>query len=226
MFVTFVYGQNSLVEKEFPVNQFTALSVSSGVDVYLIEGSGHQVLVETNAKKMDKMKIKQSGERLSIGMDNKGMGSWSNLKKQPPVKVYVTFRILNSLDVSGGSDIYSKETIHANPFTLEASGGSDIHLDIETNQMSCSLSGGSDLFLGGLVKKLEANMSGAADIKAKNCKVDDLEVTMSGASDMQVSVSSRLHAKISGSSDLFVYGNPEIVHKSVSGSSDFHLNKN
>ena len=60
------------------------------------------------------------------------------------------------------------------------------------------------------------------DFEGKELDIKKAIVRSSGGSDASIRVSQELDIEASGASDVYLYGNPKIVNKKVSGASDFH----
>jgi len=82
-----------------------------------------------------------------------------------------------------------------------------------------SLSGASKAKLSGQLSALTAEASGASAIDAESLSLQDLTVTLSGASEATVSVDGTIAASLSGASTLRYRGSPTFTRKDVSGAS-------
>jgi hypothetical protein len=197
---------------------FTSIQVSSGVDIYLTQGNSESVEIEAKEEVFRHLvaevdKDKTLIIKLDPTMKRKGL-------QTKPVKAYVSFRDLNAIQLSGGSDLYGKGKMEFNHLNLSASGGSDARMSLQANELKARCSGGADLYLDGYVAYFEGRASGGADIKAKDLESDIAEISVSGGSDAQVKVKRELTASASGGSDITYYGHPEKVNSSKSGGSD------
>lgn len=126
---------------------------------------------------------------------------------------------------SGGSDAeIIFESIQN--IDIKANGGSDLEFrDMSAEQCNLVLSGGSDADLEGKIKELSIEGHGGSDIDAYNLKVEKCKLDLSGSSDANISITGTLDVILSGGSDLFCKGVPEITRKSVCKSCDFTLRR-
>lgn len=197
---------------------FTSIQVSSGVDIYLTQGNTESVEIEAKEEVFRHLITEVDKDNtLIIKLDN---NMKRKLLKTGPVKAYVSFRDLNAIQLSGGSDLYGEGKMEFNNLNLSASGGSDARIILQANELTARCSGGSDLYLEGSVAYFEGRASGGADIKAKDLVSEIADIFVSGGSDAQVNVKRELTASASGGSDITYYGNPEKVNSSKSGGSD------
>jgi len=114
--------------------------------------------------------------------------------------------------------------LSATKIFVTASGSSDIILrDINAEQCQISLSGSGDAVLSGKAQLLKLSASGASDVSAKGLISQVCEASFSGASDGKLCVIEDLNITISGASDVVCFGNPHNVTKSVSKSGSLNL---
>ncbi len=197
---------------------FTAIKASSGVNVYLRQGSSESVEIEAEEEAFEYIKAKiEDGNTLVIKMDNL---SKRIFKKLGPVNVYVSFIDLNSIEVSGGTDLVGEGNLKFDKLKISSSGGSDLRLNLQADELVVRCSGGADVVLAGSAYYLNGTASGGSDIKAQELEVEEAEVSASGAADIKVRVSYGIKASASGASDIVYYGNPEKVAVRSSGASD------
>jgi hypothetical protein len=210
-----IRGSGDVVKQTRRVSNFEAVSVGGGIDLYIRQGSSYEVVVETDENLQDLIRTEVKSGRLKIYIEK-------SIRRSEEMNVYVTLPQLSRLEASGGSDVYSKGTISADEFRLEASGGSDVHLELNVNELTADASGGSDTELRGTVEKLYLNASGGSDFDGRDVQVNYAKVRASGGSDSYIHVNKEVDIEASGASDVYLYGDAKIIHKSVSGASDFH----
>lgn len=202
------------VEKETRnVSDFEAIEVSDGIDVYLTMGSREYVEVETSDKLLEHLVTEVRGGTLKIYFDKS-----FNWNKE--AKVYVEAKRIESISTSGGSDLTGENTIESKDLVLNASGGSDIRLDIETRNLNVEVSGGADVLISGVTDYIHVNTSGGSDLKAFDLIAQRADCDASGGSDIKVNVEDELDARASGGADIIYMGNPRRINSDASSSSD------
>lgn len=206
-------------KKDRTVSDFTGLSVSSGIDVYLTQGNSEKLTFDV--KGVDKDRVISTVERgtLKLYIERKGFSGW-NFGRNTYVKAYVTFKQLTSLQASGGADVFGQGTLSFNNLNVDASGGSDVKLTLKAHNVNVEASGGADAILQGSAQSLNANGSGGADLDARKLTVDVCRANSSGGSDVYVNASQELTMQASGGSDIYYYGSAKVLSKSKSGGSD------
>ena len=202
-----------LVKESRKVSDFDAIEVSHGIDVYLTMGSKERLEIETPEDLLEHLVTEVKKGKLKIYFDKSF--NWNN-----ETSVYVTAKNIEKITASGGSDFFGKNVIETKNLELEASGGSDIKLEVDVKHLEVEVSGGSDIKLSGAAEFLNANTSGGSDLKAfgLTAQIGDLEA--SGGSDIEVTVEEELEARTSGGADIEYMGNPSKTNFNTSASSD------
>jgi hypothetical protein len=206
-------------KKDRAVSGFTGLSVSSGIDVYLSQGSSEKLTLEARGIDEDRVISRVKNGVLELYIERKGFSGW-NFGRNNYVKAYLTFRQLNNLQASGGADVFGQGRLSFNDLNLDASGGSDVKLELKADELNVSASGGADATLQGSARTLNANGSGGADLDARRLTAEICNANSSGGSDVYVNASKELSMKASGGSDIYYSGSAKVLAKSESGGSD------
>jgi hypothetical protein len=206
-------------KKDRPVSNFTGLNVSSGIDVYLTQGGSEKLTLEVKGIDEDEVKSEVKNGVLRLYIDRKGMMNW-NFGRNNYVKAYLTFKQLSNLQASGGADVFGQGTLSFKDLHLEASGGSDVKLDLKADELNVSASGGADATLQGSARTLNASGSGGADLDARKLTVETCNANSSGGSDVYVNATKELSMKASGGADIYYYGSAKVLAKSESGGAD------
>jgi len=209
-----VEGDGNVTKKSRNVANFSAVSVSSGIDLYLTQGNTISLEVETDQNIHEYIITEVKDGVLKIYVD----GSIRSVKE---MNVYLTFREIDALTASGGSDVEASGTISQDRLTIECSGGSDLKMDLVVDELKLSTSGGSDADITGEARVFHATSSGGSDLDAMELKTAECTLESSGGSDAHVYVTDKLKVQASGGSDVYYKGDA-VVDASVSGSSDLH----
>lgn len=197
---------------------YHAIEVSGGIDLYLSPGEESVAVSASESKYRDLIITEVVNGVLKILYDHKKNGiniEWGNRK----LKAYVSYKKLDKLSGTGGSDITVEGTIKATSFQLGISGGSDFDGKIEATDLSINASGGSDVNIAGSSKTLELDLSGGSDLEGYDLVTDICRVEASGGSDVNITVNKELTATASGNSDVSYKGSASVKEVRSSGSS-------
>ncbi|MEL6923720.1 MAG: head GIN domain-containing protein [Bacteroidota bacterium] len=199
---------------------FQSISVSSGVDVYITQAD--EQLVQVVSPDLDPARVITEVKNGVLHIRTKKKG-YFNFNFETP-KVNIEVADLEAIRASSGSDIYTTATFRTDALRIDGSGGSDLRLELEVDELVAHTSGGSDLYLSGTTKLLEIYCSGGSDIQAYKLKATNCRVDSSGGSDAYVHVDGELRISASGASDVHVRGKAKVISKEASGSSDIFFN--
>jgi hypothetical protein len=232
-----VYDENAQQRK---VPSFTAISVSSAIDLYLTQSNKNEVAVSaTNDEIRDHIITEVVGGTLIIRLGDKGTWfswrKWGNYK----TKAYVSIKDIDALTASGASTVHLVNTIESPKIRIKLSGASDFKGNIKAGVLMYQLTGASDykgeviansididgsgassIELIGKVDDLAIEVSGASDAKLYNLTAKGAILRASGASNIGVTVTEILRASSSGASDINYKGNPIVKESNTSGASN------
>ncbi|MCX6239799.1 MAG: DUF2807 domain-containing protein [Bacteroidia bacterium] len=199
------------------ITGFHGVSVSSGIDLYLTQKNVEEVFVEAESEDLDKIITKVEDGILKIYIREKswwGIG-WNNR----PRKVYVSFKTLDKLHASAGSDVSNTSVLKLDNLDIDVSSGSDVKLELEANEVHVGSSSGSDITLKGKAKVIHADASSGSDINAGDFETQKCNASVSSGADIRVNVTDELDAHASSGGDISYTGNPKSknINKSSGG---------
>jgi Putative auto-transporter adhesin, head GIN domain len=205
-------GNVETVERSID-NDFSEISVSRGLDVYLTQGEIVSLIVEADENLHDIIITEVENGVLKITTDE-------NISFSKSKKVMLTFKDVSKIKATSGSDVFSTNTIIADNLELTTTSGSDMEVDINVQVADCRSTSGSDLRVSGKTNKLYAEATSGSDIKAGNLKAKVSEARATSGADITLNTSEELYAKATSGGDIKYSGNPERVTKKdgVSGS--------
>ncbi len=181
---------------------FNAIKVSGGIEVFLSQSDQEAVAVSAaETKYMDDIKTVVENNTLKISSESKWYG------KNKKLKVYISFKKLEVVQVSGASDIKVSGTVKSPSLKIDFSGASEFTGNIQVDQLDLHLSGASNIHISGSAKVVNINSSGASDINAKKLITETCYINVSGASDVDIVVNKEINAVASGASSVTYSGN-------------------
>lgn len=198
------------------VSGYHGISVSGGIDLYLSQGAESVAVSAAETKHRDRIKTEVKNGILYISYDHKNVDIDGGGRK---LKAYVSFKSLDNLTASGGSDVDVDGTIKTTSLKVNISGGSDFDGKVEASDLDITATGGSDLDITGNVKNLVLHASGGSDFSGYGLSADFCKLEASGGSDVEITVNKELNADASGSSDVSYKGSGVIKDLKSSGSS-------
>lgn len=216
----FVFAQKVINDANVEVRKvgsFSGVSVSGGIDLYLSYGDEAVAVSAAKPELRDHIKTEVENGVLKISVEyKKGIGvNWNNSK----MKAYVSYKTLNSLSASGGSDVLPDGIIKSAELSLHLSGGSDFKGRVEVENLRVDQSGGSDVHISGKVKTLSVEAHGGSDFNGFDLVTEICSLEAGGGSDIEITANKELSARATGASDIHYKGQPTLKEIKASGAS-------
>lgn len=211
------FGMGSLgpvVEEQRNVEDFYKLEVSSGIDVKLLQGSQHRVVIKASENIMDDVETEVINGKLKVSMER----NW--FRGGASVEAEITFVELTSIDLSAGSDLESEGNLVFDDLEIRASAGSDLKMNLEASSVNLMASSGSDATISGSAKFFEAKVSSGSDVNAYDFETANATLECSSGSDVKAFVTETLNVKASSGSDVHYRGDPNLVEVNTSSGAD------
>ncbi len=210
-----VKGNGNVESSTREVDSFTGIRASGIIKVIVKQGDVQSVNISADANILPLIETSVSRGVLTI-RSKKGISSYEKLI------VNVVVPKLESVNLSGAAGLSSQGKIKSSNMDLEASGSSDINIDLECHDIEVELSGSANIDIKGSTDKLEVEASGASSLKAYSLQAKSAEVETSGASGVKISVEKKIKASASGASNISFKGNPKDVVQSTSGAASIN----
>ncbi len=205
-------GNGEVVKEKREVSEdFTVVSASEGLDVYVTQGSDYELSVEADENIIDLIGTDIRDGKLKVhAIENIGRAT---------KKVYVTLPEITGLYSSSGADLVSRGLLEADKISLDASSGSDLQVELKADEVDADCSSGADIRISGEANLFYADASSGSDIKAKDFLVKRCHADASSGADITINVSESLTADASSGADISYTGDASVQKKkSVSGS--------
>jgi hypothetical protein len=212
-------------KKTLELPEFKGIYVNSNYTVYLKQTNKQEVTVEALTEIFSVTDIKVENGILMINVERKpdtqNKSLWAkidDIKLNPTMKLYVSVKNINDLQVNGGGKILSENSIAADYVTLGVSGNGSMDVDIKGNTIKAEVSGSGTMTLRGYGTSVDALVSGSGQINGFNCPVETAKVKVSGTGTAQLNVSNNIDAVVLGSGQVKHKGNTKTAQKKIYGS--------
>lgn len=196
--------------------RFSKIKISGPLKVYLSQSAEESLAIsasEEKFKEMIKTVVKNNVLHIYIEGGNK---IWRN-NINP--KVYVSFKELNNLEISGASSVMNVGSIKGNELSVDISGACKLAANIDVQELHIDISGASKAIISGSTNELFLDCSGASDFTSFDLVAQKARIDASGASDVAVKVTNTIQANASGASRIYYKGNPPDTELKDSGAS-------
>lgn len=224
LFASVSFAQNTTIHDDNAqvrnVGSFHAIEVSSGIHLYLKQGSTNAVAVSASSQDLlSRIKTEVENGELKIYFDNKG---WKNNKNRQ-LKAYVTCTNIDALDANSGADAETDGNINATDLKVTISSGANFDGQLTASKLSINQSSGSQSHIKGKVDDVDIRTSSGSqmsgyDLVSETCKAD-----ASSGSGIEITVNKTLDASASSGGGIDYKGNASI--SSISNSSGGRIKK-
>lgn len=207
-----IRGNGHVVKETRSVRNFTGVSASSGINVFLFQGNENKVVVEADENLLDCIVVKVEGNTLRCSVNCK-------ITRSKKFNVYVNYTDLKVIKATSGADVYGETVIVTDQLKVESSSGADVKVEVVAGSIFSNSSSGAGILITGKAGHLEANASSGADIKANELVVNTCKASASSAGSITVNVTEKIEGKASSGGDVVYYGNPasEYIRESSGG---------
>lgn len=214
-----------VTKKPLELPEFKAIYNNSNYTVYLKQTNKQEVSVEALTEIYELTNIYVEDGILMINIDRKpespNKSIWAkidDIKVNPTMKLYVSVKNVNELQVNGAGKIISENSLAAPTLNLSIGGSGSMDLDIKGDQVKAEVSGAGKMGIKGYASNLEGVVSGSGAINAFNCPLDKATIKVSGTGLAELNVTDTIVATVVGSGAVKHKGNTKNATKKIYGS--------
>ncbi|WP_298780958.1 head GIN domain-containing protein [uncultured Polaribacter sp.] len=205
-----VNGNRNVVTEDRSVKEkFTEIKVSTGLDLYISQGSRNEIIVEADENLQDIIMTEVKNGVLKIYSEK-------NIWKAKARKIYVTISNLEAITATSGSDVYTKETLKVNDIKVSATSGADIRISVNANTVETSTTSGSDIEISGIANNHISKATSGSSIDGYELKSKNASAKVTSGADINIYASETIEAKATSGGDIDFKGNPKLVNKKSS----------
>jgi hypothetical protein len=227
----YIAATGTIEEVEYDFSDFNEIEISNAFEFEITQSDNYSIAISAYESIIPYLNIYKTGNALKIKLRS---GYFTN--HEPLVRI--TMPQLVSLEVSGASRGTAEGFSSGNNMNIEVSGASSLETDFSAADTRIEVSGASKLngtlIIENLVMMISgasrcelqgdtdycsAEVSGASHLDALKLEMEDVDITVSGASTAVVYAENELSINVSGASKVEYAGNPDIKHMDISGAS-------
>lgn len=209
-----ISGNGNITTQSPSVGSFEAVDAGGAITVRLQQEATSGIRVQTDENLQQYIDVAVKGSTLTIKPQN-GV----NLDPSKEVVVYVSAPQFKDLTITGASKLLGEGVFTGKDLRLNASGASEIEMNVELSKLETELSGASTLKLKGKAESFFTEASGACKILCMDLATDETKLDISGATKAKVNANKKLVIDASGASDVEYSGGADVNQKSSGASS-------
>ncbi len=205
------------IEQEFEVEPFSNITVYSGIELHIIDGSSQKVIVKTGENRLDQLTFKIYGETLEITTEEECIYN----ANYEPIKVYITHPSLFNLRNAGSYPIFSENTLTYPQLTLISenfqnlaySNIGDFQVSVDNDRLNVISNGVSNFFIQGKTHTLSLGYySGSGKFEGQNLMAQHVEVFHRGENTLKIFPVQSLIGNIYSVGNLLSFNHPDTVN--------------
>lgn len=174
---------------------FTAIHVTDGIELKLVQGNEEAVAVSASEDKyLERFRTEVKNGVLSIYYDNEGM-KWTNSKMK--LRAWVSCKTLEKLTASAGSEVDVQNSIESDKLEMKFTSGSEFTGKLNVNQLTVDQNSGSVIHVSGKADKLSVDLSSGAMLKGFDFAVNFCDAKTSSGAMVTITIQKELNAKAS-----------------------------
>ncbi|WP_442588619.1 head GIN domain-containing protein [Pedobacter sp. AW31-3R] len=206
--------------KKVAVSNFSGVSVSTGIDLYLSQGSSESAKIVASEGAVNEVQVEVKDNNLVIKFrESRG---FTNAWKNRNAKVYVTYKTLNSISATSGSSAITENLLKANKLVAKATSGADLKLELKCNELEVQTTSGADADLSGTATNISFKSTSGSDINAYRLAADYGRVTATSGADIKVNVNKGLETTSNSGGSIRYKGTASLNDHSPKNTGSVH----
>jgi hypothetical protein len=220
---SFLFAQKQINDRNAQVRNvkgFHAIRVSTGIQLYLTQGSAEAVAVSASEEEYrDRIKTEVDNGVLKIYYDYNLLKELGD-RSRKHLKAYVSFINLDGIDGSSGSSVQVEGVIKVSKLDMDFSSGAEFTGNIDVSKMKAEQSSGAVVKIAGKADNIEIDGSSGSVFHGYDLVVDQCDAESSSGSSIQVTVNKELSAQASSGGSIGYKGTGVIrnIHTGSGGS--------
>jgi hypothetical protein len=191
------------------VKGFHAIKVSTGIHLYLSQGSEEAVAVSAADKEYrDRIKTEVTSEGiLKIYFDNQ----WNDYNTEGKnLKAYVSCKVLDALKGNSGAHVDVDGSVHSSKLNLDFSSGASFKGAVSVTDLKAETSSGAHSIISGTAATIDASSSSGSHLEADELEADNATADASSGGRIELTVNKQLSASASSGGHIHYRGNAAI----------------
>jgi len=205
-----ISGNGRVVDETRDISGFTGVHVSSGIDVYLSQGSSFEVTVEADENLQEVILTEVEGKMLVIKTER------VNIRNAKSKKVHVTLPELSSLKISSAGDCVGQTSFSCDDLRISISSAGDLSLEVEADRIDLDISSSGDARLSGSAEVFDVSLSSAGDLNAFDLIAGKVDINVSSAGDARVHATEEISMTASSAGNIYYKGDARVMHSNSS----------
>jgi len=182
-------------EKRTISSSFHGIEVSTGIELFLTEGSTEEVAVSAAKTEFrDKIITQVENGILKIRYETK-MGAINRKREDKELRAYVSYKKLDKLDATTGASIEINGVLSAASLDIKSNTGGEVKGEISITTLKVKQNTGSIITLSGKAESLDVDGDTGSKFMGKGLKTTNCTAVASTGAGVTITVDKELEAK-------------------------------
>ncbi|MGL4313199.1 MAG: head GIN domain-containing protein [Sphingomonas sp.] len=184
--------------RDFPVSDFTRVSLTGSDDVRVRTGAQFSVHAEGPSETLDLLRIERDGDTLKIGRKPTIGFAWGGRG----ATITVTMPAIRGASVTGSGDL-TVDHATGDAFDGAATGSGNLSIAaLAVKNGSFSVTGSGDVEARGTAQALTLSVTGSGDLRLKGVEAQGATVSVMGSGNAAANVNGAATVSVMGSGDV------------------------
>ena len=205
LFVQVSFGQ---VTKN--LGDFDKVKVFDKLSITLIHSSENKIVIK-GSRESEVQVVNKNGE-LKLRMP------FPKLLSGDDISIQLYYKRIESIDVSEGSIVSSKETFKQTTIDLNSKEGGEINVILDVDNAKVRAVSGGTIKVSGEASNQVANLGSGGILRAKGLHTSQTTISVSAGGNAEIYATTLVDAKVNAGGYIYIYGKPkQINQKTVLG---------
>ncbi len=183
--------------RSYAASGFTQVSLAGSDDVDVRVGPAFSVRAEGKSDVLDRLKIEQKGDTLSIGRRNGG-----GLFQSGSAKVFITMPAITGANLAGSGDLTVDRAQGEELKAKLAGSGTMTFAQIAVGRADFAIAGSGDIDVAGTARRLGVSIAGSGNVEGKELTAQEADVKVMGSGNVTARVKGPATVRAMGSGDV------------------------
>ena len=189
----------NIITKEVTINSFNSIKAEGLYELVLTQGDKESVKIEADDNLQDLFKVSNDGSTLIIDMPKLKNSNVNfndeNHDHKLNLKVYVTFKQLNAINVGIIGTVRCTTLLKVDAFKIDSKNVGNIELQLATDKLIINNKGVGNITLSGSANNAVINNGGVGKFNGEDLIVQTMDIDNSGVGNADVHVEKDLKVK-------------------------------
>jgi hypothetical protein len=203
-------GNGHIITTTRQTGSFDRITLGGNFEITLRKGSAEEVSITTDENLESLIEVNVSNGELEITSRKKLISAHKS-------RIEIVYNFIKDIRVYGATLLNNEDILESDRLSIRMEGAGVIELKLKAAELETELSGAGLVKFRGYAADADISMSGAGSLEAYDLETLNCKIDVSGVGSAKINVMKELNASIAGVGGIQYIGNPEKVHKHVTG---------